>query len=77
VAFKGKQDSSAPVEKDSSAPKHYGTVEKKMSNRHRIFKKYGCCFYKVKLHTNGFCLFCFLGIARRMFYPALFTLLSS
>ena len=37
--------------------------------------KYGCCFYKEKLHTNGFCLFCFLGFARRIFYPALFTLL--
>jgi hypothetical protein len=24
-----KQDSSAPVEKDSSAPRHFGTVEKK------------------------------------------------
>jgi hypothetical protein len=24
---------------------------------------------------NVFCLFCFLGFARRMFYPALFTLL--
>jgi hypothetical protein len=32
-------------------------------------------FYKEKLHTNGFCLFCFLGFARRMFYPTLFTLL--
>ena len=32
-------------------------------------------FYKEKLHTNGLCLFCFLGFARRMFYPALFTLL--
>jgi hypothetical protein len=27
--LKGKQDSSAPVEKDSSAPRHFGTVEKK------------------------------------------------
>jgi hypothetical protein len=25
-------------------------------------KKYGCCFYKEKLHTNGFCLFCFSGL---------------
>jgi Na+/H+ antiporter NhaD/arsenite permease-like protein len=24
---------------------------------------------------NGFCLLCFLGFARRIFYPALFTLL--
>ena len=38
-------------------------------------KKYGCCFYKEKLHTNGFCLFGILGIARRIVYPALFTLL--
>jgi hypothetical protein len=34
-----------------------------------------CCFNKEKLHTNGFCLFCFLGFARIIFYPALFTLL--
>jgi hypothetical protein len=38
------------------------------------YKKYGC-FYKEKLHSNGFCPFCFLGFARRIFYPALFTLL--
>jgi hypothetical protein len=40
------QDISAPVEKDSSAPRHFGTVEKDSSasrkfgirtNRHRIF----------------------------------------
>jgi hypothetical protein len=37
--------------------------------------KFGCCFYKEKLHTNGFSLFCSLGFARRIFYPALFTLL--
>jgi hypothetical protein len=36
-----------------------------------VIKKNGCCFYKEKLHTNGFCLFCFLGFARRIFYPAL------
>jgi hypothetical protein len=32
-------------------------------------------FIRKKLHTNGFCLFCFLWFARRIFYPALFTLL--
>jgi hypothetical protein len=25
--------------------------------------------YKKKLHTNGFCLFCFLGFARRIVLP--------
>ena len=40
-----------------------------------VIKNYGCCLYKEILHTNGSCLFWFLGFARRIFYPALFTLL--
>jgi uncharacterized membrane protein YpjA len=46
-----------------------------LANKNVVHKKYGYCFYKEKLHTNGFCLFCFLEFARRIFYPALFTLL--
>ena len=54
----GKQDSSAPVEKDSSAPRHFGTVEKESSaprkfgirtNRHRIFFQTNVItFFKIK-----------------------------
>jgi hypothetical protein len=43
-----KQDFSAPVEKDSSTPRHFGTIEK-VSNRHRIyFQTNVITFLKIK-----------------------------
>jgi hypothetical protein len=37
----------------------------------RIVIKNMVVFIRKKMHTNGFCLFCFLGFARRIFYHLL------
>jgi hypothetical protein len=33
------------------------------------YKKYGCCFYKEKLHTNGFLSILLVGVCKKNFLP--------